>query len=305
MEDKNLQDKINQSYEVKKSKKKNDNKILPTVLIIAGIIIAFFVFSNLNKNNNKSLDNNTKTQDKANDSSDVKDTKKEDENQTITTVDENGKETKYKIQETETSKDEGDGEKSKKDKKTSGTVGLVKEESKNRAKVLNEDVTKTFYEGVDKGLYSKEAVESAIGTDREYLLINDEITQKRNKYYNSNAMLDSELKTYFPSEEDGYTDDYGHFGESNYTPVTLENVESLITHEIEKKINPSYIGKKGEAYNISNIYIENYVKFNDLGDTLNYYKVNYLAKSLDGQKEKRDNMLFFINNGGEIVWEKS
>lgn len=304
MEDKNLQDKINQSYEVKKSKKKNDNKILPTVLIIAGIIIAFFVFSNLNKNNNKSLDNNTKTQDKANDSSDVKDTKKEDENQTITTVDENGKEIKYKIQ--DTSKDKGDDKKTKEEKSTSGTAGLVKEESKNRPKKLNSDYTKYISnEDIDLGEYGIiENPRGAIGTEDEYIVMDKELNDTRNKYYDVNTGLKDKTKLYFESQEDGYIDYRYQDDKPNYVQITSESAESFISHEIEKKINPSYTGKKGEQYDIKDVNIDRYALSDEYGFMKNYYKVTYLAKTDEG-KELRDSFEFTTTFNGGIVWKES
>lgn len=303
MEDKNksLKDKLNSSYDIKDVKKRDRKSQLTIALfIIIILIIVLFVVKNIGKSKNKNIDEQTKTQEMINQSdssvnknisnnnSEKQNIVKKDEK--IIKRDEEGKNKEYKIQET-ASVDKDVKNTEIKSNQSKGTKGLVKNKSNTRDESLNENFQNKMNKEVvlrDRFIYKPEEL---IGVPAEYTVVDKDVAQKRNDYYDNKTSLRENLKLYFPD------------GDDLNTPITEEEAENFITHEIEKRINPKYIGEQGETYEISTIQIDNYAMDNELGMKSNFYKVHYTAINPKTEEKIEGSFDFTSSIEGGIIWK--
>lgn len=297
----NLEDKLKNSYDIKDVKKKDTKtQLIIGVFVVIVLMIIFFVARSLGGNKNQIKNDQTKTQDSVKQESNLNG------NKNVTKVDEDGKEKQYKIQELSEDKKNKD-ENIINDKNSKGTGGLVKRGSKQRPEIIQKGMQDKIKSYVEEDVYTQNQVDSVLNTEQEFALFDQDIVQARNEYYENNTGIKSELNSVFLSAEEGFTDDQAEYGSNNFTAIVKERAENFITHEIEKRINPSYMGsdKVDKIYDIKDIYINNYAKPTSNEFTLNYYTVNYYAVNPKDENDKIENSFtFFVDMGGNIIWEK-
>lgn len=151
-----------------------------------------------------------------------------------------------------------------------------------------------------------------IGTGEEYRAISEEVTTERNKFYQNNVALDTITEGLEPSEEDGFTDDINKkmnkdLIDDNYVPITAERLETVISHELEKVVNPKYRGEEGESEGvITSVYIEkdNLVEGSELfvPEYHVYYTITYPIEGSYSRDPEDREMVFTINEKGEVEW---
>lgn len=154
-----------------------------------------------------------------------------------------------------------------------------------------------------------------LGTTSEFEIIPDDITNKRNKFYNANVQLFDRVSEILPSEKDGNTSDptlkmNGSLINNNYTPRTAEEITSFLSHELEKIANPKYMGYSDDGINsiLTSLIIEEYPYQGDdinPGTYIPEFKVNYTISNFKESKlvgTKQGSFSFMITEEGEIVW---
>lgn len=151
-----------------------------------------------------------------------------------------------------------------------------------------------------------------IDTGEEYKAINKEVTEERNKFYENNVALDIITQGTEPSEADGFTDDVNKRMDKdlisdNYVPITAERLETVISHELEKIVNPKYRGEEGESNGvITSVYIEkdNLVEGSEMFAPKYhvFYTISYPKDGSYSQDPEDGEMVFTVNEKGEIEW---
>ena len=211
-----------------------------------------------------------------------------------------------KIESSENNNKENKGEKETDD-------NFVVQDNNNEAEVQLAN-NKGKPESLNENFKDKIKDEKAIGSDEEYKAIDKKTTAERNKFYESNVALNTIAEGVEPSEKDGYTDDInkkmdGELIADNYVPITAERLETVISHELEKIVNPKYAGTDIEDSDngvITSVYIEKRAQSGDNEMFVPEYHVFYtISYPLDGSyaKEPEDGeIVFTVNERGEIEW---
>lgn len=169
-------------------------------------------------------------------------------------------------------------------------------------------------ESLNEDFKDKIKDKKAIGSDEEYKAIDKKTTAERNKFYESNVALNTIAEGVEPSEKDGYTDDInkkmdGELIADNYVPITAERLETVVSHELEKIVNPKYAGTSPDDSDngvITSVYIEKRSQSGDNEMFVPEYHVMYtISYPADGSyaKEPEDGeIVFTVNEKGEIEW---
>ena len=276
--DNNLKDKLDQSFEtnesdsIKKEKRKKAGKIIFIVALILIVLIGIIAIIFKDDSVGKIID-------------------KDENSQRV--------EEQVKIQE-----------------ETQVRTGIVATDPANKPKELKEDYKLTLKESIEDSSGNASEDASTVTPDvydvNEYKYVADNVTEARRKYYDENVGLTNNVKGYLPSEEDGYTTNKeemmnGELLNEMYTDSTAEDVSDFISHEIEKRINPSYVGEGSEVAEVTSIdiYESQYIPENGEADiylpeyTISF-TVGYPENQEPGPTEGR--FVFAINERGEKIW---
>lgn len=184
-------------------------------------------------------------------------------------------------------------------------------EVKKRPKELLEDYRKK------SSLASKDQDPSASresNSAEEYDKLDPELTKSRINFYREYIGLDKVVQSVgLMSEEDGYSSKQSDKYESNnsvlvsdkYVLKTQEEIESLISHELEKRTNPYYNGKKeGDIDHVQYVTIiqQEYIK-DGMDFPLPQYKVIYrhLFSNSD-MPNNEESFTFRLTEEGDVVW---
>ena len=148
-----------------------------------------------------------------------------------------------------------------------------------------------------------------IGTSDEYKLVDKETTKKRDNFYNERYNLNSQVRTLIPSVKDGYYSDPSKKGTTNYVPRTAEDVTSFLSHELEKRSNPRYVGEDtGEEGTITSLVVKEVQHIADGVDLDVYipeYQVTYTIDRYRGDQyidSDEGYFSFIIDEEGNIKW---
>lgn len=276
--DNNLQDKLNKSYNsdniIEKKKKKDNNKkiILAAFGLLILLLLIFFVIKS-RKDTGQTTSNNEAVQNVSKG--------KDNLNKQV------------RIQDIDNKKD--------KDK-------FVLKDEDGRPQLLNENFENNFKENLSPKQLKK------VNTPDEYKLVDKEITKARNNFYDEQVNLSTQMKNYAMSKEDGYTSNKkqkynGELLNDKYVPQTSEDLTSFLSHEIEKRLNPSYSGfSNDEVGLITSLVIEEspylgpdvpekvYIPLYEVRIVYSLYK-NGLY-----ERDKSTYFSFIIDQEGDIQW---
>lgn len=177
-------------------------------------------------------------------------------------------------------------------------------EIRKRPKELLENYRKNSSIGSNKKLNSAE----------EYNKLDPELTKNRVNFYREYIGLDKVVQSAgLMSEKDGYSskkqDKYktkdSVLVNDKYVLKTQEEIESLISHELEKRTNPYYNGKK--EGNIDHVQYATILRQEYIKEGMDYplpqYKVIYrhLFTNSDSSNNE-ESFTFRITEEGDIVW---
>ena len=276
----NLQDKLERSYSIEstvlaRKEQKDKNKKI-VIGIVSVLLILFFAYFILSSRN--------------------KSGEKENSNQT-------------KVQDNVVDNTKGEQVRIQKVERDDNSDNLVDEYR--RPKVLNT----SYIDLAMKDNKEEDKVLEKLGTTSEYEIIPDDVTEKRDKFYNANVQLFDRVSSVLPSEKDGNTSDpalkmNGSLINSNYTPRTAEEITSFLSHEIEKIANPNYMGYSDDGVNsvLTSLIIEEYPYQGDdinPGTYIPEFKVNYTISNFKDSRmigSTKGDFSFMITEEGEIVW---
>lgn len=148
----------------------------------------------------------------------------------------------------------------------------------------------------------------------EFKQLPDNLKGELVNYYEEIVLLDVTVDGSFYSEKNGYTSDKSQKGDGPlpnewWIPVTSEEMQVFLAHEIEKALNPSYSGNTDEeASRVSYVNIEetDHVKYVDGEIDLEEYKIEYNVTvgyyAHNSETEETLTMSFIVDNDGKIQW---
>lgn len=296
MDNNNLKEKFEKSLEVESGKKKNKNFILMIAGVVLAIFLAIFLISLL-----------IKSPDSATGDVNGGNTSAVETDETViiqepSETESSGFKPREKIERSDLLK---------KDFKSGLVLGeSITTESQS---VIDNDSGEISVEYTDIKIDDLEDFNEKVkDTTSEYQFISKEITDARNEYYRTFEGLNETLKSYFPSAEDGYTSDKSQMMDkellsSNYTPVLLEDIESFITHELEKRGNPSYSGGSLEKL-VEDIVITQSQYYGGDSETLSdiylpQYTVSFRTFNQDiYQYDDYQSFTFALDEEGNKIW---
>ena len=148
-----------------------------------------------------------------------------------------------------------------------------------------------------------------IGTPDEYKLVDKETTKKRDDYYNERNNLKQQIEAFIPPASDGYSSDPSKKNTPYYVPRTAEDVTSFLSHELEKRSNPKYVGEDtGEEGTITSLVVKE-VQYVADGVNLDVYipeyQVTYTIDRYRGDQyidTDEGYFSFIIDEEGNIKW---
>ena len=148
-----------------------------------------------------------------------------------------------------------------------------------------------------------------IGTSDEYKLVDKETTEKRDNYYNERYNLKPQVEALIPPASAGYTSDPSKRNTAYYVPRTAEDVTSFLSHELEKRSNPRYVGEDtGEEGTITSLVVKEVQYIADGVDLDVYipeYQVTYTIDRYRGDQyidSDEGYFSFIIDEEGNIKW---